>query len=113
MMKKTDDYRKIAHRFYNSKPWINCRAAYIAKVIERLGAALCETCYVKGELTPGYIVHHKIPLNASNINDPEISLNHKHLKYECLDCHNRELTEEKSVTREGLRFTEDGDLVEG
>jgi len=81
-------------------------------VVARLGAALCETCYEKGDLTPGYIVHHKIPLNARNINDPEISLNHKHLKYECLDCHNRELTIEKAVTREGLRFTDDGDLVE-
>ena len=92
-----------ARTFYNSIAWQRCREAYIVSV-----HGLCESC-----CSPGYIVHHKVWLTPININDPVVSLNHEHLEYLCLECHNR--THKKQViglVREGLVFNEYGDLVE-
>lgn len=47
---------------------------------------LCETCHEK----PGYIVHHRIPLTPENVSNPEVSLNHHNLKYDCKECHDEE-----------------------
>lgn len=71
-----------AKSFYKSTAWIKCRKAYID---ERtlIDGGLCEEC----KKNPGYIVHHKITLTQDNINNPEISLNHEHMKYVCKDCH--------------------------
>ena len=74
-----------AKAFYKSGAWLKCRAAYIAERIA-IDGGLCEEC--KEEL--GYIVHHKILLTPGNINDPEIALNHEHLKYDCKRCHDYE-----------------------
>ena len=91
-----------ARAFYNSKAWKQCRAAYIASV-----NGLCERCTTP---TPGKIVHHKIWLTAKNIGDPNVSLNHKHLEYLCLPCHNT--THYASpIAADGLRFDCNGDLV--
>lgn len=35
----------------------------------------------------GYMVHHKVTLTSENINNPDITLNHELLSYECKDCH--------------------------
>ena len=74
--------KPFAKSFYKSKAWKQCRESYIS---ERIGidGGLCEVC--KKRL--GYIVHHKITLTESNINNPVISLNHEHLSYECKSCH--------------------------
>jgi len=75
----------FARSFYNSAPWRKCRAAYIAKRI-RIDGGLCERCRER----QGYIVHHRIRLTAANIGDPEVSLNHANLRFECRDCHDLE-----------------------
>lgn len=93
--------KEWAKHFYKSKAWRQCRDAYFAY---RHG--LCERCQ-----RPGKIVHHKIYLNPSNINDPDISLNWQHLELLCQDCHNKEHHERRSVTRYDVMFDENGDLV--
>jgi len=98
--------KEFAVKLYNSTAWKRCREAYIIAV-----NGLCEMCLEQGQYTPGYICHHKIVLTPSNINNPEVTLNHEHLQYVCLDCHNTLHGGEHEVTREGLAFTSTGDLV--
>ena len=75
-------------------------------------SGLCERCLGKGRYIPGYIVHHKILLTTQNINNPNITLNHEHLEYVCLDCHNKEHHGSGvEVLREGLCFNEYGEIV--
>ena len=60
----------------------------------------------------GYIVHHKVLLTPMNINNPDVTLNWKHLEYVCQDCHNKEHHGNgEGVTAEGLIFDEYGELV--
>lgn len=97
--------KEFAKGFYKSKAWKQCREAYVKSVY-----GLCERC---GK--PGYIVHHKILLTPSNINNPNITLNWDNLEYLCLDCHNKEHNferEKRSITRKGLKFNKNGELVE-
>ena len=68
--------------FYNSKKWLKCRDSYIADRVSKDGG-VCEEC----KRQQGYIVHHEVTLTPDNINDPDISLNHKRMKYVCKDCH--------------------------
>lgn len=75
-------YRDKANRFYKSQAWINLRRSYYKQV-----GGLCEVCYSKGLITPGEIVHHKIHLNANNIDDDTISLNPDNLQLVCRQCH--------------------------
>lgn len=77
--------RSIERTFYKSAAWKRCREGYIKKC-----GGLCERCLAKGLIVPGYIVHHKIHLNADNVNEPSIALNYDNLEYLCLDCHNKE-----------------------
>lgn len=96
--------KEWAKKFYKSKAWIKCRNSYISSVY-----GLCERCE-----KPGYIVHHKVHLNQRNINDLNVSLNHDNLEYLCLECHNKHHDferEKKSITREGLKFNENGELI--
>ena len=99
--------REFSKGFYNSKAWKQCRAGYIKSVY-----GLCESCREKGKITPGYIVHHTTVLDASNINDQEVTLNWDMLRYECLDCHNRTHGSDKEVMREGLSFDTNGNLIQ-
>lgn len=103
--------KPFAEKFYNSTAWKECRAAYIQSV-----QGLCETCLEQGEIKPGYIVHHKITLTPQNINNPEITLNWKHLKYECKECHDKNeghgVRKAGEVIREGLKFNERGEVIE-
>ncbi len=74
--------QEFARKFYKSKAWQVCRAAYIAwRVL--VDSGLCECCGKE----PGYIVHHEIQLTPENINDPEVALNPEYLSYECKACH--------------------------
>lgn len=77
--------REFARDFYSSARWQSCRSEYAEKVHH-----LCENCLRKGLLVPGEIVHHKIPLTPSNINNPEITLNHLNLEMLCRNCHAEE-----------------------
>lgn len=92
-----------AKRFYKSRTWQKCRNAYFQS---RFG--LCERC---GE--PGKIVHHKKYIDATNVNDPYVTLNHSNLELLCQTCHNREHFEKYSPLKEGLMFDDEGNLVEG
>lgn len=74
--------KEWAKAFYNSKAWKTCRDSYIKERILADGG-MCEECHEK----MGYIVHHTILLTKSNINDPDIALNHKLMKYVCKGCH--------------------------
>ena len=49
----------------------------------------CEECMKRGEYTPANLVHHRIHLNESNINDPSITLNFENLEAVCTECHNK------------------------
>lgn len=79
---RTAEMKEFAKRFYKSKAWRSCRAAYIAQR-RLIDGGLCESC----KQEPGYIVHHKIILTPENIHDPEVALNHQYLAYECKACH--------------------------
>lgn len=95
----------FAIAFYHSKEWLKCRAGYIASVF-----GLCERCRVKGILTKGKIVHHKIKLTAQNISDPDVSLNWDNLYLVCKDCHEEEHSGE-NVTRSDVLFDGEGNLI--
>ena len=71
-----------ANKFYGSNAWRECRVSYAASV-----GGLCERCLANGHIVPGDIVHHKTPLNATNINDPTITLNWSNLEMLCARCH--------------------------
>ncbi|PEB56232.1 HNH endonuclease [Bacillus pseudomycoides] len=94
--------KEYAKKFYRSKVWQKCRAAYVQSVF-----GLCERCE-----SPGKIVHHKEYITPSNINNPDITLNHDNLELLCQDCHNKEHFEKYSPLREGLRFDDDGNLIQ-
>ncbi|MGE6516648.1 HNH endonuclease [Lysinibacillus sphaericus] len=91
-----------AKRFYKSKAWRECRQSYIASVF-----GLCERCKA-----PGTIVHHKKYIDIHNLNDPYVTLNHSNLELLCHVCHNKEHFEKYSPVREGLRFDDEGNLIE-
>ncbi len=99
--------REFAKDFYNSKAWRSLRKMYINYRIS-VDGGMCEVCTKK----LGYIVHHKIWLTPENIDNPEIALNTDNLRYECLDCHNRE-EKEQSEIRQKKRyvFNDSGKLV--
>ena len=77
--------KDFAEKFYTGKQWQACRNSFIA-VRTHADGGLCQRCRER----LGYIVHHKIELNAVNINDPFVALNHNLLEYVCLECHNKE-----------------------
>lgn len=96
--------KEFAKAFYKSKAWLKCRESYIAER-EAIDGGICETCHEQ----PGYIVHHKILLAPDNINNPDISLNHSFLKYDCKDCHDKEdIHPFRNKTMPLVRFDSDG-----
>lgn len=99
--------KEYAKKFYNSKAWRKCREAYIISV-----HGYCERCLERNIHKHGDIVHHKVYITPSNINDVTVTLNHDNLEYVCKECHNKEHFQKYSLTREGTRFNEKGELVE-
>lgn len=77
--------RDFAEALYSSKAWKNTRDAY-----KRYRGGLCEECYRNGIVKAGEIVHHKIHLNADNVNDPGIALSFDNLELLCRDCHGKQ-----------------------
>ena len=77
--------KEYAKAFYKSTAWEQTRRAYLKSV-----GGLCERCLKKGLIVPAVIVHHKIYLDANNVNDPEITTNPEHLEALCQACHNAE-----------------------
>lgn len=100
--------KEFARKFYNSKKWKCCRSAYISDRIQEDGG-LCEVCHER----TGYIVHHKINLDSSNINNPDIALDHENLMYVCKECHDEfegHFMDRKPIfkSRLSVTFDEDG-----
>lgn len=99
--------KEYAKSFYNSAAWIKCKNSYIKSV-----HGLCERC---GE--PGDIVHHKVYISPSNINNPDVTLNHDNLEYLCRKCHNKEHElkfnrfKRSSPIKKGFKFNEKGEFV--
>jgi len=75
--------RSVDHSFYNSAKWRQVAADYKKSV-----HGLCERCKKKGLYVPAKIVHHKIHLNESNVNNPSVTYNFDNLEALCLGCHN-------------------------
>ena len=97
--------KPFAKSFYVGQQWLSTRDAYF-----KSKQGLCERCLAKNKIVPGDIVHHKIWLTPSNINDPNISLNWKNLELVCKSCHTKEHQGQPSIS-EGLIFDENGDIV--
>ena len=89
-----------AKSLYSSLAWHKCRDSFY---ISRNG--LCERC---GEA--GLIVHHKVWLTPSNINDPSITLNWDNLELLCNECHSKEHLGSEATTEE-VMFDSNGNLI--
>lgn len=98
--------QEFSRAFYNSKRWLDCRKAYIGKRM-LIDGGLCERCHGDS----GYILHHKIVLNESNVGDPSISLNHDNLEFVCKNCHEREHFELNHNTFAPAQFDENGQII--
>ena len=76
--------------FYTSWIWRKCRKAFA----ESKGN-LCERCMKRGIIEAGskdrpLEVHHKIPLTADNVTDPNVALAWSNLELLCKSCHDEE-----------------------
>lgn len=94
--------RLFSKKFYDSKRWQDTRKAYI---ISKFG--ICERCGKPNSKQ----VHHKILLNETNINDPDVTLNFKNLELLCDICHQLEHNEKVSPIVAGLKFNDEGQLI--
>ena len=94
--------RLFAKSFYNSKAWKNARKAYI-----ELKFGICERCGTANAKQ----VHHKVWLNETNINNPEISLDFKNFELLCDLCHQKEHNEKYSPINLDLKFDDNGNLI--
>lgn len=75
--------RSVDKAFYDSTQWKSVRNAYIST------HPLCEECLKRGLYNPAEHVHHKVWLNKTNVNNPDISLNPSNLISVCIECHNK------------------------
>lgn len=98
--------QQFSRKFYDSPLWRRTRKAYIKRV-----HGLCEECLKHDEVTPGKILHHIDELNASNINEADVTINFDNLIYLC-DYHHKKVHGMIGETiREGFRFDEHGNIV--
>ncbi len=74
--------KAFAIGFYKSKKWQDCRQSFIAERM-LVDGGLCQLCKERH----GFIVHHKIMINESNISNPDVTLNYDNLLYVCKKCH--------------------------
>ena len=93
--------KPFAKKFYKSKSWRDCRDAYF---VNQHG--ICERCGAAGK-----IVHHKIELTPTNIDDPTVTLSWDNLELCCQTCHNQE-HRGGDVVATGLMFDADGNLIQ-
>lgn len=96
--------KAFAQAFYNSKAWKQCRAEY-----KKQRHYLCERCLSKGLMKPGEIVHHKVRITPTTINDPSIALNFDNLELLCRECHEAEHKNEKHKPKTHDRYYIDDD----
>lgn len=73
-------YKSKFHKFYTSKVWKQTREEIVLK--QGLHCNLCK------KIIKGYCnVDHIIPLDETNIDNPEISLSADNLQLLCIHCH--------------------------
>ena len=56
-------------------------------------------------------MHHIKYLTPANIHDAEITLSEDNLILLCKDCHIKKHKSNKDITRTGLKFNENGELI--
>ena len=106
----------LRKNFYNSKAW-----KVVRKNVWLKQQLLCNRChkpvYVDGiskwipkQQRRTGIVHHKIYLDDTNVNDINVTLNIDNLEGICKECHEKEHHTDE-VTRNGVTFDEDGNLI--
>jgi len=77
-------------RFYTTRAWRSCRKAFA-----KSKGNLCERCLKRGIIEAGskdrpLEVHHKVPLTADNVTDPNVALAWSNLELLCKSCHDEE-----------------------
>ena len=95
--------KTFAEKFYKSKQWKRTRELYARSV-----GGLCEICWNNGIIRPGEIVHHKIHLDESNIDNPLITMDWSNLELVCRDCH---AALHKDEGRRRYRIEKDGSVI--
>lgn len=93
--------------FYTSWKWRKCRKAFY-----EFKGGLCERCLKRGIIQTGskdqpLEVHHKIPLNAQNVKNPDIALGWANLELLCKQCHDKE----KERKQKRWKIREDGRVI--
>ena len=94
--------RSIDDSFYRRPAWKKCRAAFISHR-QSVDGGLCQRC---GETT-GYIVHHRTPLTAETVRDPDVAYGFWNLEYVCKNCHDIEHGYKRE--RIGVKYSFDAD----
>lgn len=95
--------------FYHSKEWRRCREAF--------AASRNHTCELCGK--PGWLVHHKKPLNDVNVDDPTVSFDWSNLMLLCPSCHDQihhgigtyGKAKDEPKDRYEVEFDEDGNVT--
>lgn len=83
MFKSVEDFR-------NSGIWKNTRNKYVFMRFKGHDFVTCDRCGKKILTSYDGIVHHKIELSNSNINNPDVALNSDNFEFLCHDCHDKE-----------------------
>ena len=105
-VRKEGNMKAYAEWFYKSPAWRKNRAAFLASKFY-----VCERCQNKNGT--GVIAHHKEYITPENIHNEEITMSWNNLECLCQVCHNKEHhREEEAVTREGVAFGPDGQLIQ-
>lgn len=74
--------------FYQSKTWYKFRQPLILSKLNDQGEIICEYCGKPITRAYDIILHHKIPLTESNVNNANISLNPENIALVHHVCHN-------------------------
>ncbi len=98
---------RVGQKFYDSGAWRRCRRAFIEYKF-----GICNRCSNAGE-----IVHHRIHIDANNINNPAITLNFDNLELLCNKCHQTHHMignqhRRAAVLPGGLVFDDDGNIIQ-
>ena len=85
------DWRGTQQRFYRSMPWRRVQRMCMRRIVDTpygpCPPLMCERCFERGELRPAVLVHHKTHVTASNVDDPNVTLNPDNLMRVCRECH--------------------------
>ena len=102
--------------FYRSKAWESVKNNVWLK--QNLLCARCKkpvyvygiSDYIPKDKRRKGIVHHKIHLDNTNVDDDLIALNEENLEGLCKDCHEKEHHQDIAIRKE-YSFDEEGNLV--